>query len=72
MVEKHRHCVVCGISVPADKDPPICSQRCELEIDKRKKRQRYTMLMTLIPMVVVAVLIVLLPYLFPPTVGPTP
>jgi len=47
MVEDHKHCVVCGKAVPADK--LFCSQECEDRLklqQKRMSRMRlYTMLM---------------------------
>ncbi|WP_456471491.1 DUF2116 family Zn-ribbon domain-containing protein [Methanocaldococcus sp.] len=39
MVEKHRHCLNCGISIPPDQ--VFCSEKCKLEyINKRKKAMR--------------------------------
>ncbi|WP_423793059.1 DUF2116 family Zn-ribbon domain-containing protein [Methanocaldococcus indicus] len=36
MVEKHRHCLNCGISIPPDQ--LFCSEKCRLEYIKRRKR----------------------------------
>ncbi len=39
MVEKHRHCLNCGISIPPDK--VFCSEKCRLEyLQKRKRMMR--------------------------------
>ncbi|MGP3668202.1 MAG: DUF2116 family Zn-ribbon domain-containing protein [Candidatus Bathyarchaeota archaeon] len=40
MVEKHKHCIVCGISIDPDKEPPICSKKCEYIWGKRVRRER--------------------------------
>jgi len=63
MVEKHRHCMMCGISVSAENEPPLCSQRCEQELEKRHKKQRYTMLLMILPIVALMAIIFLGPML---------
>lgn len=43
MVEKHKHCIVCGISIDPDKNPPVCSRKCEYILEKKIRRERVTM-----------------------------
>ncbi|ADG13794.1 Protein of unknown function DUF2116, Zn-ribbon [Methanocaldococcus infernus ME] len=39
MVEKHRHCLNCGISIPPDQ--VFCSEKCRMEyLNRRKKMMR--------------------------------
>lgn len=35
-IEKHRHCVNCGISIPSNES--FCSQKCEMELGERRRK----------------------------------
>ncbi len=36
MVEKHRHCINCGISIPPNEY--FCSKKCEIEFNSRRRK----------------------------------
>ncbi|HID17417.1 TPA: DUF2116 family Zn-ribbon domain-containing protein [Candidatus Bathyarchaeota archaeon] len=38
---KHKHCAVCGISIPANRE--FCSEKCSEDYDKALKKRKYSM-----------------------------
>ncbi len=46
MVEDHKHCIVCGKSVPPDK--MICSPSCEELLKQQQKRLKRMRLFTMV------------------------
>ncbi len=66
MVEKHRHCIVCGVSVSAEKEPPLCSRKCEIEMEKQGKKQKYMRFLMILPIVILIAVFYLLPNLLAP------
>ncbi|WP_455367991.1 DUF2116 family Zn-ribbon domain-containing protein [[Eubacterium] cellulosolvens] len=45
-VIKHKHCGICGISIPSHKT--FCSRECEDKENKMSKRRKYTFIFTLL------------------------
>ncbi|WP_017980984.1 DUF2116 family Zn-ribbon domain-containing protein [Methanocaldococcus villosus] len=45
MIEPHRHCLNCGISIPPDK--VFCSDKCRIEYLKKRKAMMRTQYMFL-------------------------
>ena len=59
-IPSHKHCTICGKSIPVDKE--FCSIECEEEykrIMKKRKRSNYIMM----GMMVLLLLIIFLPFL---------
>jgi predicted nucleic acid-binding Zn ribbon protein len=54
----HRHCVICGKAIEADK--VTCSDKCQQSLEKERKRQRNYMLLMMGGFI--ALLILLLMY----------
>lgn len=55
-VEKHSHCIMCGVSIPPDEI--LCSEKCrEAYTKKRKKMIRTQQIYLLIVFAVIAVFI---------------
>ncbi|WP_309493635.1 DUF2116 family Zn-ribbon domain-containing protein [Candidatus Hecatella orcuttiae] len=59
MYEKHRHCVVCDISISPEKNPPVCSKKCLLEYNKRMKKQQWVRLLMFIPLIAIMAMLLL-------------
>ncbi|HIP15738.1 MAG TPA: DUF2116 family Zn-ribbon domain-containing protein [Methanothermococcus okinawensis] len=55
-MEKHRHCLNCGISIPPDET--FCSERCKDEYIKKRKRVMRIQLITLFVIFVILVVLV--------------
>jgi predicted nucleic acid-binding Zn ribbon protein len=56
----HRHCVVCGKAIEADKF--VCSEECQEKLDKERKRQRnFTIFM--FALLIIVLIILWLPFL---------
>lgn len=56
----HRHCVVCGKAIEADKF--VCSEECKERLEKERKRQRnFTIFMFLL--LIILLLILWAPYM---------
>ncbi|MEM1575834.1 MAG: DUF2116 family Zn-ribbon domain-containing protein [Nitrososphaerota archaeon] len=62
----HRHCLICGISIPPDKN--FCSEKCEKEYEKSMKRRR-TMNIFLVLMFIIyfIIFLVIIPMFSRPT-----
>jgi predicted nucleic acid-binding Zn ribbon protein len=58
MVEDHRHCVVCGKSVPPEKF--FCSPSCEEMFKLQQRRLRRTRVFTMLFFVIIFVLVIFL------------
>ncbi|MBW9220526.1 DUF2116 family Zn-ribbon domain-containing protein [Methanothermococcus sp. SCGC AD-155-N22] len=55
-MEKHRHCLNCGISIPPDET--FCSERCREEyIRKKKKVMRMQLIVLFVIFVVLLILV---------------
>jgi len=52
IIPKHKHCLNCGVSIPADRE--TCSESCRLEWEKMLKRKK---LWTYLPIIGTALLI---------------
>ncbi|RLI04423.1 DUF2116 family Zn-ribbon domain-containing protein [Candidatus Bathyarchaeota archaeon] len=63
MVEKHRHCVVCGISVSPDKEPPVCSKKCEFILKKRMRREKIMWSILPLPLLIMFIIFMLMGHL---------
>jgi len=46
----------------ADKVPPVCSRTCELDLEKREKKQKYVQMLMFLPIAAI-VIVFLLPLL---------
>ena len=58
MVEPHRHCLVCGKAIPADKN--FCSEKCERYYEKKIKTQkRYFYILMALPIILILLLFIL-------------
>jgi len=55
-MEKHRHCLNCGISIPPDET--FCSEKCKDEYIKKRKRIMRAQLIVLFVIFVVLVIFV--------------
>ncbi|MBS7656129.1 DUF2116 family Zn-ribbon domain-containing protein [Candidatus Bathyarchaeota archaeon] len=40
-IPKHKHCLICGISVAFDKE--FCSEKCEEQYSKMVKKRKYSL-----------------------------
>ena len=56
MVEKHKHCIVCGMPISPDKTPPVCSKKCEFILNRRARRERIVWMLLPLPFVVLLIL----------------
>ncbi|MEM4472160.1 MAG: DUF2116 family Zn-ribbon domain-containing protein [Archaeoglobaceae archaeon] len=56
----HRHCVICGKAIEADKF--VCGEECQNRLEKERKRQRnFTIFM--FAMLILLLLLIWLPYI---------
>lgn len=39
-IPKHKHCAVCGISIPANRE--FCSEKCSNEYERTLKKRKYS------------------------------
>ena len=53
MVDKHKHCMVCGISVSAEKEPPVCGRKCEHSAMGREKKAKMTRTLMFLPLIAI-------------------
>lgn len=53
MVDRHRHCLVCGMPVSAEKDPPVCTKRCEYALIEREKKAKMTRTIMFLPLIAI-------------------
>lgn len=58
MTEEHRHCVVCGKSVPVDKF--FCSPSCEEMFKRQQNRLKKTRMITMVFFVVLFLAVMIL------------
>jgi predicted nucleic acid-binding Zn ribbon protein len=57
MIEPHRHCAVCGKTIPPDET--FCSEKCKQYYEKKVKGQkRYFYLLMAFPLILVILLLV--------------
>jgi predicted nucleic acid-binding Zn ribbon protein len=56
VVEKHRHCVICGMPVKPDRNPPVCSIKCEVELKRGVRREK---LMWTLPFIIIMIMMFL-------------
>jgi len=62
LVEKHRHCVICGMSVSEKKIPPVCSKKCAYEYNKKVRKQSMTRWVMFIPIILIMVLFLVMTF----------
>jgi len=60
LVEKHRHCIVCGLPISPEKQPPVCSKKCEFLLKRRERRERIFWSLFMVPLIVLMVLLLIL------------
>jgi predicted nucleic acid-binding Zn ribbon protein len=65
MVDRHRHCVECGMPVPPEKDPPLCGKKCEYSYAGREKKTRKMRILMFMPLIVIMIVVIVLPILIP-------
>ncbi len=58
-MEKHKHCINCGISIPPDE--VFCSEKCREEyMKKRKKAMRSQMMFLLMTLAIIAIYVAIM------------
>jgi predicted nucleic acid-binding Zn ribbon protein len=40
-IPKHKHCLICGVSIPFDKE--FCSEKCEEQYNKMVRKRKYSL-----------------------------
>jgi len=59
LMEKHKHCINCGISIPPDE--VFCSEKCREEyMKKRKKAMRSQMMFLLMTLAIIAIYVAIM------------
>jgi len=59
-IPKHKHCMICGVSIPIDKE--FCSEKCEEQYNKMVKKRKYSLwIMMLIFPAMLLILLLLSP-----------